>query len=97
MYLDVELQKEYKLLKDIMIYTHAVSCDAILEITYCNPQTFSDKEKRKPEKNIVENPHFRYGKSRETKKGINMIKVYYMVVWKYHDETPKYVQFNICQ
>jgi hypothetical protein len=37
MYLDVELQKEYKLLKDIMIYTHAVSCDAILEITYCNP------------------------------------------------------------
>jgi hypothetical protein len=27
---------------------------------------------------------------------VNMIKVHYLHIWKY-DETPYYVQFNICQ
>jgi hypothetical protein len=40
------------------------------------------------------------GKGENDKKvieGANMIKVYYMHVWKCHDETSYYVQFNICQ
>jgi hypothetical protein len=32
-----------------------------------------------------------------TNKGVNMIKVHHMHLWKYCDETPHSVQFNLCQ
>jgi hypothetical protein len=30
-------------------------------------------------------------------RGVKMVKVHYMHVWKYHDKIPYHVQFDICQ
>jgi hypothetical protein len=27
---------------------------------------------------------------------VHMVRLHYLHVWKYHDETPYYVQFTIC-
>jgi hypothetical protein len=44
------------------------------------------REKRKGERGINKN-----------NRGVNMIKVNYMLIWKCHDETPYHVKFNIHQ